>query len=50
MNQRALNFSQWMKEKGIDTALITSTENIFYLSNFYSDPHERLLGLALFQR
>ncbi|WP_394373039.1 M24 family metallopeptidase [Bacillus aquiflavi] len=38
-----------MKSYSIDAAFITSTENVFYLSGFYSDPHERLLGLAVFQ-
>jgi Xaa-Pro dipeptidase len=49
MQQRTTNFSQWMKENGVDVSIITSTENVFYLSGFYSDPHERLLGLVLFQ-
>lgn len=49
MQQRALKFSQWMKVNGIDVSIITSTENVFYLSGFYSDPHERVLGLILFQ-
>ncbi|WP_305367719.1 Xaa-Pro peptidase family protein [Bacillus sp. V3B] len=41
--------SQWMKQNGCDISFLTSTENIFYLSGFYSDPHERLLCLVLFQ-
>lgn len=49
MQQRTTHFSQWMKENGIDVSIITSTENVFYLSGFYSDPHERLLSLVLFQ-
>ena len=49
MQQRTTHFSQWMKENGVDVSIITSTENVFYLSGFYSDPHERLLSLVLFQ-
>lgn len=41
--------TDWMKQQDIRMCFLTSTENIFYLSNFYSDPHERLLGLAIFQ-
>lgn len=41
--------SQWMKEKDIEMSFLTSTESVFYLSGFYSDPHERLLGVAVFQ-
>lgn len=41
--------SQWMKNENIAFSFLTSTESVFYLSGFYSDPHERLLGLAVFQ-
>jgi Xaa-Pro dipeptidase len=41
--------SHWMKENDVDVSFLTSTENVFYLSGFYSNPHERLLGLAVFQ-
>lgn len=40
---------QWMKETDLQLCFVTSTENVFYLSNFYSNPHERLLGVAVFQ-
>lgn len=49
MQQRLESLMQWMKENNTDFTFITSTENVFYLSGFYSDPHERVLGLALFQ-
>ncbi len=49
MNDRLSKLRSWMKENSIAMCLFTSTENVFYLSNFYSDPHERLLGLAVFQ-
>lgn len=38
-----------MKDNDIQISFITSSENVFYLSGFYSDPHERLLALAVFQ-
>ncbi|MEH7114620.1 Xaa-Pro peptidase family protein [Neobacillus niacini] len=49
MNQRLINLQTWMKENGIEVSFISSSENVFYLSGFFSDPHERLLGLAVFQ-
>lgn len=48
MNQRLMNLQAWMRENEVQITLITSSENIFYLSNFYSNPHERLLALAVF--
>lgn len=33
----------------IDAAFITTPDNVFYFSNFNSDPHERLLGVMLFK-
>lgn len=47
--ERIHRISQWMKEKDVQLSFLTSTESVFYLSNFYSDPHERLLGVAVFQ-
>ncbi len=38
-----------MKENDVQVCFLTSPENVFYLSGFNSDPHERLLGLAIFQ-
>ncbi|QCJ43725.1 aminopeptidase P family protein [Bacillus sp. S3] len=49
MNQRLVKLQTWMKENGIDVCFLTSTENVFYLSGYYTDPHERLLALAVFQ-
>lgn len=49
MNHRLEKLQAWMKENGIQVSFITSSENVFYLSGFYSDPHERLLALAVFQ-
>ncbi|WP_018662500.1 M24 family metallopeptidase [Heyndrickxia acidiproducens] len=49
MNQRLNQMTAWLKSEHIDAAFITSTDNVFYLSGFRSDPHERLLGIAIFQ-
>lgn len=49
MNKRLTELSIWLKEQNHQFAFITSTPNVFYLSGFYSDPHERLLGLLVFQ-
>ncbi|MFS0864552.1 M24 family metallopeptidase [Fredinandcohnia sp. 179-A 10B2 NHS] len=49
MNQRLQQVSNWLKEKDISCGFITSTPNVFYLTNFYTEPHERLLGLFVFQ-
>lgn len=49
MNNRLNQFTDWLKEQQIDVAFITTPDNVFYLSGFRSDPHERLLGLAVFQ-
>lgn len=38
----------WLKEKEYDMAFLHSKENVFYLTNFYADPHERLMGIFAF--
>ncbi|RSK28150.1 aminopeptidase P family protein [Bacillus sp. HMF5848] len=48
MTNRIESLSNWLKQKDISFAFITSTPNVFYLSNFYSDPHERLLAVCVF--
>ncbi len=48
MNQRLQNLTHWLQEHDIDVAFLTSTQNVFYLSKFYCEPHERLLGLFIF--
>ncbi|GER66999.1 Xaa-Pro dipeptidase [Weizmannia acidilactici] len=49
MNQRLTQLMEWLNVENIDAAFITSTDNVFYLSGFRSDPHERLLGVAVFR-
>lgn len=49
MNHRLHDLIEWLKKGNIEAAFITSSENVFYLSGFRSNPHERLLGIAIFQ-
>ncbi len=46
---RLKNLQSWLKEKGVPAAFINSTENVFYLTGFLTNPHERLMGLFVFQ-
>lgn len=48
--QRIEQLQQWLMEEEINTAIITSSENVFYFSNFFSDPHERLLAIVFTQK
>jgi Xaa-Pro dipeptidase len=38
---------QQMTEHSIDIAMVTSPTNIYFLTGFYSDPHERFMALIL---
>ncbi|MFH7819807.1 M24 family metallopeptidase [Neobacillus thermocopriae] len=49
MNQRLEKLQSWMKENEIEVSFVTSSENVFYMSGFYTNPHERLLALVVFQ-
>ncbi|MBP2241395.1 Xaa-Pro dipeptidase [Cytobacillus eiseniae] len=49
MNTRLNKLSDWMKENDVQVCFVSAPENVFYFSGFLSDPHERLLGLAVFQ-
>ncbi|UOR11083.1 M24 family metallopeptidase [Halobacillus amylolyticus] len=48
MEHRLNRFSIYLKENHIDVAFLNSKENVFYLTGFQTDPHERLLGLLVF--
>ncbi|PGL69142.1 Xaa-Pro peptidase family protein [Bacillus sp. AFS055030] len=48
MEHRIQNLSTWLKEQDIQLGFITSTENVFYLTNFHCNPHERLLACLVF--
>src|SRR5690554_7756021 len=40
--------AKWLAEKEISFAFINSVPNIFYLSGFYCQPHERLVAVLVF--
>lgn len=46
---RIQRVSSWLKEAGHTAAFIHTKENVFYLTGFYTEPHERLMGLFIFQ-
>ncbi|EUJ33281.1 proline dipeptidase [Listeria floridensis FSL S10-1187] len=37
-----------MQQEGAEAAFLTNPENIAYLTGYHSNPHERVLGLAIF--
>ena len=39
----------FLQGNNIDAAFITTPDNVFYLSGFDSEPHERLLGVMVFK-
>ena len=49
MKNRMEKVMKWLQEENIDMCFIQSKENVFYLSHFYTDPHERLLGVFIFK-
>lgn len=43
------NLQNYLQLKGYDAAFITTPDNVFYVSGFKSNPHERLLGVMVFK-
>lgn len=41
---------QKMTDKNIEVTMVTSPVNIYYLTGFYSDPHERFMALVIDNR
>jgi len=41
--------SSYLNENNLDAAFITTPDNVFYVSGFRSNPHERLLGVVIFK-
>ncbi|RNF40843.1 M24 family metallopeptidase [Planococcus salinus] len=39
----------YLDDQSIDAAFITNPDNVFYVSGFKSNPHERLLGVMIFR-
>lgn len=50
MNTRLTKLMSWLKEEAIDFAFIQTKANVFYLSGFYHEPHERLVGIIVFPK
>ena len=40
---------QYLEDNNVEAAFVTTPDNIFYVSGFSSDPHERLLGVMIFK-
>lgn len=49
MSSKIEQIQKYLQETGVDAAFITTPDNVFYLSGFLSDPHERLLGIMIFK-
>ncbi|MFD2211156.1 M24 family metallopeptidase [Virgibacillus halophilus] len=49
MTERLENLLKQMKTNNMDSVLVTSPANVYYLSNYNSDPHERLLAIFVCQ-
>ena len=45
--KRMERFTEWMKQEQIDFALVSSPSNVYYLTGFYTNPHERFMGLFI---
>ncbi|WP_373893069.1 M24 family metallopeptidase [Virgibacillus sp. CBA3643] len=45
MSNRIETLLEEMKKNNLDGMLITSTANFYYLSDYYTDPHERLIAV-----
>ncbi|MCT8137383.1 aminopeptidase P family protein [Anaerobacillus sp. CMMVII] len=48
MNKRLTRVMDWLAEKNVDFAFVQTKANVFYLSQFYTEPHERLVGIVIF--
>ena len=44
---RKKNILTSIAEAGLDAIVVTSPGSVFYLTGFYSDPHERFMGLLI---
>lgn len=38
-----------LKENNLDSVLVTSKANVYYYSNYYTDPHERVIAIYITQ-
>lgn len=49
MDNRKNKLVEQLKANNLDSVFITSIANVFYLSGFYTDPHERLVSVYIDQ-
>ncbi len=49
MNSKLNSIIDWLTQEQIDFCFLTNPDSVFYVSGFLSDPHERLLGIGIFQ-
>lgn len=49
MSAKIEQIKQHLQTTGVEATFITTPDNVFYLSGFLSDPHERLLGIMVFK-
>lgn len=47
MNDRIEILQEYMKREDMDYVMVQSRPNVFYLTGFDADPHERLLGVVI---
>ena len=45
--ERIANLRAFVQQQQLDAALITTPKHVYYLTGFYSDPHERFMGLVI---
>ncbi|MXQ53501.1 M24 family metallopeptidase [Shimazuella alba] len=48
MDNRIDRIAKWLHQNELQAAFLTSSANVFYLTGFSCDPHERLLGVWVF--
>lgn len=48
LNHRLEKLSGWLKHEGVELAMIQDPANLFYLTGFECEPHERLVALFSF--
>lgn len=47
--EKVTEIKHYLQQNDIDAAFITTPDNVFYVSGFKSEPHERLLGVMVFK-
>ncbi|WP_067727533.1 M24 family metallopeptidase [Oceanobacillus damuensis] len=50
MNERLENLLKKLETENLDSALITSKANFYYVSGYYTEPHERVIGVYVSKR